>query len=110
MDLTDLKLSEIRDLLRRKEVSAADLVRTHLERIDRVDSAVRAYLTLSPERAMEQAIRVDKAIAAGEPVEPLAGVPTAVKDVILTRGTRATCGSKILSNYIAPYDATAVTR
>ena len=110
MDLTGLSLSQIRDFLRRKEVSAAELVRAHLERIDRVDRDVRAYLTLSPERAMEQALRVDQAIVRGEPLGPLAGVPTAVKDVILTRGVRTTCGSKILDNYIAPYDATAVIR
>jgi aspartyl-tRNA(Asn)/glutamyl-tRNA(Gln) amidotransferase subunit A len=110
MDLTSLNLSQIRDVLRRKEVSAAELVRAHLVRIDRVDPDVRAYLTLSPERALEQAARVDRAIAAGEPLGPLAGVPAAVKDVILTRGVRTTCGSKILGNYIAPYDATAVTR
>ena len=110
MDLTDLTLAEVRDLLKRKAVSAAELVRAHLERIECVDPEVRAYLTLSPERAMAQAVRVDRAIAAGEPVGPLAGVPTAVKDVILTRGVRTTCGSKILENYIAPYDATAVAR
>ena len=110
MDLTALTVTEIRQLLRRKEVSAADLVRAHLERIDRVDPEVRAYLTLSPERAMARAVQVDRAIAAGEPVGPLGGVPTAVKDVILTRGVRTTCGSKILENYIASYDATAVAR
>ncbi|HEV2382900.1 MAG TPA: Asp-tRNA(Asn)/Glu-tRNA(Gln) amidotransferase subunit GatA [Terriglobia bacterium] len=110
MDLTSLSLSQIRDVLRRKEVSVAELVRAHLVRINRVDPDVRAYLTLSPERALEQAARVDRAIAAGELLGPLAGLPAAVKDVILTRGVRTTCGSKILGNYIAPYDATAVTR
>jgi len=66
MDLTSLNLSQIRDVLRRKEVSAAELVRAHLVRIDRVDPDVGAYLTLSPERALEQAARVDRAIAAGD--------------------------------------------
>jgi aspartyl-tRNA(Asn)/glutamyl-tRNA(Gln) amidotransferase subunit A len=110
MDLTALTLTEIRDLLKRKAASAAEIVRAHLERIERVDPEVRAYLTLAPERAMAQAVRVDRALAAGEPVGPLAGVPAAVKDVILTRGVRTTCGSKILENYIAPYDSTAVAR
>jgi aspartyl-tRNA(Asn)/glutamyl-tRNA(Gln) amidotransferase subunit A len=71
---------------------------------------VRAYLHLSPERALEQARRIDQLVAAGEPLPPLAGVPVAVKDVILTRGTRTTCASRILENYLAPYDATAVIR
>jgi len=110
MELTSLTLSEIRDLLQRKAVSAAELVRAHLERIPRVDADVRCYLTLSPERALEQAACVDRALAAGDAVGRLAGVPTAVKDVILTRGVRTTCGSRILEHYIAPYDATAVAR
>jgi len=110
MDLTTLTLTEIRDLLRRKDVSATELVRAHLERIERVDGEVRSYLTISPERALGQALRVDQAIAAGESLGPLAGVPTAVKDVILTRGVRTTCGSRILERFIAPYDATAVVR
>jgi aspartyl-tRNA(Asn)/glutamyl-tRNA(Gln) amidotransferase subunit A len=71
---------------------------------------VRAYLHLSPERALEQAQRIDRLVAAGEPLPPLAGVPVAVKDVILTRGVRTTCASRILENYLAPYDATAVQR
>ncbi|HXJ91569.1 MAG TPA: Asp-tRNA(Asn)/Glu-tRNA(Gln) amidotransferase subunit GatA [Terriglobia bacterium] len=110
MELTSLTLTEIRGLLQSKAVSATELVRAHLERIPRVDADVRSYLTLSPERALEQAARVDRALAAGDTVGPLAGVPTAVKDVILTRGVRTTCGSHVLERYIAPYDATAVAR
>jgi aspartyl-tRNA(Asn)/glutamyl-tRNA(Gln) amidotransferase subunit A len=110
MDPASLTLVEIREHLRRKVFSAQELVHAHLERIDRIDKDVRSYLTLSPERALEQASRVDRALAAGETLPPLAGVPTAVKDVILTRGVRTTCGSRILENYIAPYDSTAVTR
>jgi aspartyl-tRNA(Asn)/glutamyl-tRNA(Gln) amidotransferase subunit A len=110
MELTALTISEIRDRLTRRQVSAEELVRAHLARIEEKDGAVRAYLHLSPERALEQARRIDQLVAAGEPLPPLAGVPVAVKDVILTRGTRTTCASRILENYLAPYDATAVER
>src|SRR5215471_11295077 len=110
MDLTALTIGKIRDLLTRKQVSAQELVWAHLRYIEDRDKDVRAYLSLCPERALEQARRIDAQLAAGEPLPPLGGVPVAVKDVILTRGVRTTCGSKILENYVAPYDATAVTR
>jgi aspartyl-tRNA(Asn)/glutamyl-tRNA(Gln) amidotransferase subunit A len=110
MDLTTLRILQIRDLLLRKQVSAEELVRAHLKRIDEKDPTVRAYLILCPERALEQARRIDRLVAAGEALPPLAGVPTAVKDVILTRNLRSTCASKLLANYVPAYDATAVTR
>jgi aspartyl-tRNA(Asn)/glutamyl-tRNA(Gln) amidotransferase subunit A len=110
MDLTTLATSEIRTHLIERRVSAEEIVRAHLAQIEDKDKEVRAYLHLSPERALEQARRIDQLVAAGEPLPPLAGVPVAVKDVILTRGTRTTCASRILENYLAPYDATAVIR
>lgn len=110
MDLTSLAINELRQQLTAKKVSAQELVRAHLDRIETGDKDVRAYLTLSPERAMQQAHKIDHMISAGDPLPRLAGVPMAVKDVISTRGLRTTCGSKILENYIPPYDATAVSR
>ena len=110
MNLTSLTASEIRDRLTRKEVSAEQLVHAHLERIEQKDREVRAYLTLCPERALAQARKIDARIAAGEPLPALAGVPAAVKDVIVTRGVRTTCASKILENYVPQHDATAVVR
>ena len=71
---------------------------------------LNAFLALCPERAYAHADRVDAAIAKGQPLPPLAGVPIAIKDVISTQGVRTTCGSKILENYTPPYDATAIER
>lgn len=110
MDLTALTSTQIRELLVKKEFTAQELVRAHLDNIERKDGEVRSYLTLSPERALEQAGKIDKMIRVGEPLPPLAGVPAAIKDVILTQNVRTTCGSKILENYIPPYDATATER
>src|SRR5437773_3729393 len=110
MELTALAIDEIRNLLTLKKVSAEDLVRAHLDRIEQKDKEVRAYLTLCPDRALAQAKKTDRLIAAGEPLPPLAGVPAAVKDEIVTRGVRSTCSSRMLENYIPPYDATAVER
>jgi len=110
MELTALAIDEIRNLLTLKKLSAEDLVRAHLDRIEQKDREVRAYLTLCPDRALEQAKKIDRLVAAGEPLPPLAGVPAAVKDEIVTRGVRSTCSSRMLENYIPPYDATAVER
>src|SRR5256886_5032548 len=110
MELTSLTASQIRDLVTHKQVSAEELVRAHLDRIEQKDKEVRAYLTLCPDRALAQAKKVDRLIAGGEPLPPLAGVPAAVKDEIVTRGVRSTCSSKMLENYIPTYDATAVER
>src|SRR6202040_895496 len=79
-------------------------------RIEQHNSELNVYLALSPERAYAQADRIDAAIAAGDTLPALAGVPLAVKDVISTHGIPTTCGSKILKGYTPPYDATAVTR
>jgi aspartyl-tRNA(Asn)/glutamyl-tRNA(Gln) amidotransferase subunit A len=110
MNLTSLTMSEICDLLAHKRVSAEELVRAHLDRIEQKDKDFRAYLTLCPDRAFGQAKKIDRMVAAGEDLPPLAGVPTAVKDVIVTRGTRTTCASRILENYVPTYDSTAVER
>src|SRR5579864_6905910 len=110
MDVTALDTIQIRELLTRKQVSAEELVQAHFKRIEANDQTIRAYLSLSPERALQQAKRIDRLIATGEPLPALAGVPIAIKDVILTRGVRSTCASKILANFIPPYDATVVSR
>ena len=110
MDLTTLSVGELRDVLTRKKASAEEVVRAHLNRIEEKGQNLRAYLTVTPERALERARKVDRQIAAGETLAPLAGVPLAVKDAIVTRNVRTTCASKILENYVPPYDATAVSR
>ena len=103
-------ISSIREALVNKQISTRELIKQFYERIDSENPKLNAYLALSPDRAYAQADRVDAAIASSEALAPLAGVPIAIKDVISTAGTITTCGSKVLENYIPPYDATAVTR
>ncbi|HLI29760.1 MAG TPA: Asp-tRNA(Asn)/Glu-tRNA(Gln) amidotransferase subunit GatA [Terriglobia bacterium] len=110
MDWTEAPATSIRDAVAARKASAEEICLEHLKRIEAKDTEVRAYLTLCPERALEQAKKVDAMAARGETLPELAGVPVAVKDVLVTRGVRTTCGSKILENYVPPYDATAVTR
>ena len=107
---TNWTVDSVRTALTGKKLSARELATEFYGRIDARNAELNAYLTLSQERAYAQADRVDALIAAGKPLPPLAGVPIAIKDVISTRGVRTTCGSKILQNYVPPYDATVVRR
>src|SRR6202163_2648007 len=107
---TNQTIAAVQDALKAKKVSARDLAVDYYKRIEARTPELNAYLTLSQDRAYAQADRVDALVAAGKPLLPLAGVPIAIKDVISTRGVRTTCGSRILENYIPPYDATAVSR
>ena len=100
----------IRDAVARGERRAEDVAREALEAIDRVEPALKAYITLLPDRALAKAREIDARIARGEAVGTLAGVPTAVKDIFCLKGERTTCGSRILSNFKPPYSATVVAR
>jgi aspartyl-tRNA(Asn)/glutamyl-tRNA(Gln) amidotransferase subunit A len=107
---TSWSVAGVREALANKKVSAKELASEFYVRIEKRNPELNAYLTLSPERAYEQAARIDAAVSRGEALPALAGVPIAVKDVISTTGVRTTCGSKILETYVPPYDATAVER
>jgi aspartyl-tRNA(Asn)/glutamyl-tRNA(Gln) amidotransferase subunit A len=110
MSLAAQTIDSIRAGLLAKKFSAEELTRDALAYAQAENPKTNAYLTFAPERALAAARGVDAKIAKGEDPGPLAGVPVAVKDVILTRGLRTTCASKLLANYIPPYDATAVIR
>jgi aspartyl-tRNA(Asn)/glutamyl-tRNA(Gln) amidotransferase subunit A len=109
--LYDLTIHEARALLEAREISAVELTQAVLDRILAVDNDVRAYLTLTPEVALEQARAADAARARQEaPSSPLLGIPLAIKDVLCTIGIPTTCGSRILEDFVPPYDATVVAR
>jgi aspartyl-tRNA(Asn)/glutamyl-tRNA(Gln) amidotransferase subunit A len=103
-------IESVREAIGAKKISARELAAEYYKRIAERNGELNAYLTLSEERAYAQADRVDGMVTKGEALPALAGVPIAIKDVLNTRGVRTTCGSKILGNYIPPYDATAVSR
>ncbi len=96
--------------LREGRVSARTLVDAYLARIAALDGTLGAYLTVAATEARAQAEAVDDRLRRGELPRPLEGVPLAIKDVLCTRGIRTTCGSRILADFVPPYDATAVVR
>ena len=110
MELCYLTAHEIHDLLIKREVSAVEVAESVFQRIDKVEDVIHSYITLTRESALATAAAVDKKINSGEEISPLAGVPIAVKDILCTKGVLTTCGSKILSNFIPPYDSTVVRK
>src|ERR1700681_4577986 len=110
MNLTSLTVDSARNAVQERKTTALALAEAHYARITQEDGQVGAFLTLSKERALEQADRIDRMDAEGKPLPALGGVPVGIKDVMVTRGMRTTAGSRILANYIPPYDCTAVAR
>lgn len=108
MSLNQLTAHELHDKLKNREITAVELTEAVYQRIEEVEPHVKGYLTLTKEIALEQANAADKGFQNGDDMPPLAGISIAIKDVICTKGVRTTCASKILSNFVPPYDATVM--
>lgn len=109
MELYRLTIHELQKKIRAGETTASDIIADLYRRIEKVEGEIHAYITLTKESAFEQAGAADELIKKGE-IKELAGIPIALKDILCTRGVRTTCGSRILSGYIPPYDATVVEK
>src|ERR1022692_816277 len=110
MDLDLLTIDAARSAVQERTTSAVALAEAYYAKIESDDPKIGAFLTLSTERAMTKASEMDALAAKGEKLPPLGGVPVGIKDVMVTKGVRSTAGSKILGNYVPPYDCTAVAR
>ncbi len=110
MELKSLTIDAARAAVQEKKSSAVALAEAYYSKIEQDDAKIGAFLTLSKERALAKAAEMDLLAAKGQPLPPLGGVPVGIKDVMVTRGVRTTAGSKILGNYVPPYDCTAVAR
>jgi aspartyl-tRNA(Asn)/glutamyl-tRNA(Gln) amidotransferase subunit A len=109
MELHRLTIHEAHDLLRKKAVSARELTQSLLERIAGVEEKVKAFITLTPESALQEAEEADRRISRGE-LAPLTGIPLAIKDILCTRNITTTCASRILRSFVPVYDATVVEK
>jgi len=110
MDLTSFTIKQAHQGLVNKEFSALELAKAYLNKIEKKDKEISAFLTVCDKSALLQAQKVDEKIARGDSIHVLAGIPIAVKDVIVVKDVKATAGSKILENYIAPYNATCIKK
>ncbi len=110
MELTGLTIHELQGLLRRREVTAKQVLMAFLKRIAQVEGKIQAYMAVTGLEALRMASRLDRRRHAGEDAGPLAGIPLAIKDVICTQDVPTTCSSRILDGFIPPYDATVMRR
>jgi aspartyl-tRNA(Asn)/glutamyl-tRNA(Gln) amidotransferase subunit A len=108
--LYKLTAHEAIDLIKKKEVKCQEVVESVLERIKQVEDKVKSYITITEQEALENAKKIDEKIAKGEDVGVLYGLPIALKDNLCTNGIKTTCASKILYNFVPPYDATVVKK
>jgi aspartyl-tRNA(Asn)/glutamyl-tRNA(Gln) amidotransferase subunit A len=108
-NLHQLTVADAHQLLREKEISAIELTKASLERLAGVEQKVRACVTTCEDKALKQAEEADKAISSGN-ITPLTGIPALIKDNMCTKGIRTTCSSKMLENFVPPYDATVVAK
>lgn len=109
-NLYGLTIGELCELLRRGEIKSVDIADSYIKRIKEVDTSVGAYLQTDFEEAMKNAENADKIIMSGGDIPPLTGIPLSIKDIFLIKGKKTTCASKILDNFISPYDATVVKK
>jgi aspartyl-tRNA(Asn)/glutamyl-tRNA(Gln) amidotransferase subunit A len=108
--IKEKSLDELAGLLESGEISSVQLTKAFLERIEALNPAINGYITVTAERALEEAARSDERRRKGSPLSAYDGIPVAVKDNINTRGVRTTCASRILRNFTPPFDATSMER
>lgn len=110
MDLIKMTAHELKNKLESKEICSVDITKSYIDRIDKVESSVNAYITLTTTQALARAKEIDEKRAKGESLGSLAGIPIGIKDNMCTKGIKTTCASKMLENFVPPYNATVTQK
>ncbi|MCI8654612.1 MAG: Asp-tRNA(Asn)/Glu-tRNA(Gln) amidotransferase subunit GatA [Clostridia bacterium] len=110
MEIAELTVHEIKEKIKNKEITIEQVVQAYIEKIEQNEKDVEAFVTIQKEEAIKRAKEIDEKIARGENVGELSGIPIGIKDNICTKGIKTTCSSKMLENFIAPYDATVMEK
>lgn len=110
MELYELTVHELRDRLAKKEITSEEIVKSYIKRINEKEPDVKAFVNTTLDEALKEAVDVDKKIESGEKVSSLAGIPIGIKDNICTKGVKTTCSSRMLENFVSPYDATVMEK
>ena len=110
MDITELTVHELQEKLKNKELTVTEITKAYVDRINEKEPEVQAFITELTSEGMEQAKKIQERIDKGEKLGDLAGIPIGIKDIICTKGVKTTCASKMLENFVAPYDATVMEK
>ena len=110
MNITSLTVHQLQEKLASGELTSYEITKAYADRISEKENEVQAFVTELSETALKQAEEIDNKRKSGETTAPLAGIPIGIKDIICTKGVRTTCSSKMLENFIAPYDATVMEK
>ena len=110
MDITELTVHELIEKLEKKELTSTEITQSYVDRIKEKEPEVQAFVTTLEDDALKQAKNIDKKRESGEITNKLAGIPIGIKDNMCTKGIKTTCSSRMLENFVSPYDATVVEK
>ena len=110
MDITNLTVHELKEKLASKEITITEITKAYVERINEKEKDIQAFVTPLCDEAINEAKQIEEKVNCGEIKSEFAGIPIGIKDNICTKGIKTTCSSKMLENFVAPYDATVIEK
>ena len=110
MDITELTVHELQEKIKNKELTITEITKAYVDRMNEKEKDVQAFITELKDEALKQSEEIQNKIDNGEKLGDLAGIPIGIKDIICTKGVKTTCASKMLENFISPYDATVMEK